>query len=62
MEYKYTKPEKISLDNFIKDFIPNYDEIGANSGLNFQSIEVWEITYCIPPNSPYNPATCTPIG
>jgi hypothetical protein len=62
MDYLYKKPEKLSFNDFVADFIPNYEGISQDSHNNFQNIEVWAQTYCIPPYFPYNPATCWPIG
>ena len=62
MEYKYTKPEKLSFQKFTEYFIPAFDLVDETARQKALSINVWAYGICNPTNgtSPWGATYTTP--
>jgi hypothetical protein len=50
MEYKYTKPEKISFEQFTEEFIPDFDQVDEAAKQKALTYNVWAYGICHPFN------------
>lgn len=41
MDYKYTKPEKLSFEKFTEEFIPDFDQVDEVSKQKALTYNVW---------------------
>lgn len=55
MVYKYKKPEKVSFQEFTKEFIPAFDQADEVAKQKALTLNVWAYGICVPGGTPPHP-------